>query len=106
MSCGVFFVAMMATQCASSMRYEYIDIGRHVTTMKVWGRVVGNFLDMRQRHTGYHFVWRDSAVGRQLVLSAILRQKRKMEKNKKAGLGEGKEGQSRNIGIEEKVGEP
>jgi len=29
-----------------------------------------------------------------------------MEKNKKAVVGEGKEGQSRNIGIEEKVGEP
>ena len=49
MSCGVFFVAMMAAHCASSMRYEYIDIGRHATTMKV--RV--NFLDMRQRHIGY-----------------------------------------------------
>ena len=47
---------MMATPCASSMRYVYIDIGRHVTTMKVWGRVGGNFLDMRQRPTGYHFV--------------------------------------------------
>ena len=80
---------MMATPCASSMRYENIDIGRHVTTMKVRAK----------RHTGYHFVWRDRAVGRQLVLSAILGHKRKMKKNKKGSLGDRRD----NIGIEEKV---